>query len=57
MQVYDHGAKIWKTKGEEQEEIKKGLIECLTLLEGELGDKPYFGGDSFGYLDIALLSF
>ncbi|KAM7502637.1 hypothetical protein LguiB_001541 [Lonicera macranthoides] len=55
--VYDHGAKIWKTKGAEQEEIKKGLIECLKLLEGELGDKPYFGGESFGYLDIALIPF
>ncbi|KAM7490677.1 hypothetical protein LguiA_033598 [Lonicera macranthoides] len=55
--VYDHGAKIWKTKGEEQEENKKGLIECLKLLEGELGEKPYFGGESFGYLDIAFVPF
>ncbi|RVW58745.1 Glutathione S-transferase U25 [Vitis vinifera] len=30
--------KIWSTKGEEQETAKKEFIECLKLLEGELGE-------------------
>ncbi|KAB5521748.1 hypothetical protein DKX38_026067 [Salix brachista] len=34
-----------------------GLIESLKLLEGELGDKPYFEGDKHGYVDVALIHF
>ena len=26
-------------------------------MEGELGDKPYFGGEVFGYVDVALVPF
>ncbi|KAL6311100.1 hypothetical protein AAG906_005446 [Vitis piasezkii] len=36
--LYDLGRKIWSTKGEEQETAKKEFIECLKLLEGELGE-------------------
>ncbi|XAR56366.1 Glutathione transferase, partial [Bertholletia excelsa] len=39
--------------GESQEE----LIEVFKLLEGELGEKPYFGGEEFGFIDIALVPF
>ncbi|KAM3395883.1 hypothetical protein P3S68_004889 [Capsicum galapagoense] len=49
--------KIWTTKGEEQEAAKKDFIECLKVLEGAQGDKPYFGGDNFGFVDIALIGF
>ncbi|KAK4364012.1 hypothetical protein RND71_015370 [Anisodus tanguticus] len=50
------GRKIWSTKGEAQEGAKKGLIDSLKLLEETaLGDKPYFGGESFGFADIALI--
>ncbi|KAE9458000.1 hypothetical protein C3L33_10108, partial [Rhododendron williamsianum] len=31
---------------EDQEAAKSELIECFKLLEGELGDKPYFGGET-----------
>ncbi|KAA8524947.1 hypothetical protein F0562_011415 [Nyssa sinensis] len=55
--IYDAGRKIWTTKGEEQEAAKKDFIECLKVLEGTLGDKPYFGGDTFGFVDIALIPF
>lgn len=55
--VYDAGKRIWTKKGEEQETAKKDLIECFKVLEGELGEKPYFGGDSFGYVDISLIPF
>ncbi|THG03795.1 hypothetical protein TEA_005381 [Camellia sinensis var. sinensis] len=43
--------------GEAQEAAKNDLIGCLELLEGELGDKPYFGGDTFGFVDVALIPF
>ncbi|KAL3809059.1 hypothetical protein ACJIZ3_007201 [Penstemon smallii] len=55
--VYESGTKIWTTKGEELEKAKKDFIESLKLLEGELGDEPYFGGEEFGYLDVALITF
>ncbi|KAK6132103.1 hypothetical protein DH2020_034169 [Rehmannia glutinosa] len=49
--------KIWRTKGEELEAAKKELIDALELLEGELGDKPYFNGDNFGFPDLAIITF
>ncbi|KAE8679059.1 Glutathione S-transferase U25 [Hibiscus syriacus] len=55
--IYDLGAKVWKTKGEEQETAKKEFIESLKLLEGELGDKTYFGGENLGFVDVALIPF
>ncbi|PQM35106.1 putative glutathione S-transferase isoform X1 [Prunus yedoensis var. nudiflora] len=55
--VFDAGKKLWSTKGEEHEAAKKEFIEILKQLEGELGDKPYFGGERFGFLDIALITF
>ncbi|URE45079.1 glutathione s-transferase [Musa troglodytarum] len=55
--MYESGTKLWKLKGEAQEEAKKEFIEILKLLEGELGDKKYFGGDTFGLVDIALVPF
>ncbi|KAJ9672871.1 hypothetical protein PVL29_026217 [Vitis rotundifolia] len=55
--LYNLGKKISLTKGEEQETAKKEFIECLKLLEGELGEKPYFGGEKFGFVDVALVTF
>ncbi|EEF29553.1 probable glutathione S-transferase [Ricinus communis] len=55
--IYELGRKIWTTKGEDQEAGKKEFIDAIKLLEGELGDKPYFGGESFGYVDVALIPF
>ncbi|KAL5731731.1 glutathione transferase [Ranunculus cassubicifolius] len=46
---------LWTTKGEELETAKNECLDCLKLLEGELGDKPYFGGESFGYLDVVFV--
>ncbi|KAJ6752328.1 hypothetical protein OIU85_002730 [Salix viminalis] len=55
--VYFPGRKTWTKKGQELEAGKNGLIESLKLLEGELGDKPYFEGDKLGYVDVALIPF
>ncbi|KAL8148682.1 putative glutathione S-transferase [Apium graveolens] len=55
--IYDGGRKIWTTKGEEQEGAKKDFIDNLKVLENELGDKTYFGGETFGFLDVALVTF
>ena len=57
MQVYDTARKIWASKGEEQEVAKKEFIETFKILEGELGEKPFFGGETFGFVDIALITF
>ncbi|KAK4795980.1 hypothetical protein SAY86_028306 [Trapa natans] len=53
--IPDLGRKIWATKGEELESAKKQLVECFKLWEAELGDKPYFGGERFGFLDVVLV--
>ncbi|CAL9172535.1 unnamed protein product [Musa hybrid cultivar] len=56
-QIYECGTRLWKLKGEGQAAAKEELIGILKLLEGELGDKKYFGGDAFGFVDIALVPF
>ncbi|XP_052178862.1 probable glutathione S-transferase [Diospyros lotus] len=53
--LYSLGKLIWLTTGEAA--AKEELIGCFKLLEGELGDKTYFGGDSFGFVDVSLISF
>ncbi|XP_073284076.1 probable glutathione S-transferase [Primulina huaijiensis] len=55
--VYESGRRLWTTRGEELETAKKDMIDALKLLEAELGDDSYFGGDNFGFLDIALITF
>lgn len=44
-------------KGEEQETAKKDWLEWFKVLEGELRDKPYFGGQSLGLVDMGLIPF
>ncbi|GMI95139.1 A. THALIANA GLUTATHIONE S-TRANSFERASE TAU 19, glutathione S-transferase TAU 19 [Hibiscus trionum] len=55
-QVYDLGKRVYVAQ-EDQAEAKEKLIQCLKTLETELGDKPYFGGDGIGFVDVALLPF
>ncbi|KAF8021202.1 hypothetical protein BT93_G1592 [Corymbia citriodora subsp. variegata] len=53
--MYSAGrSSLWLT-GEAQEAAKKEYIEFLKVLEGELGEKAYFGGKRFGYVDVSLI--
>eukprot|EP01018_Ginkgo_biloba_P030705 Gb_36785 [translate_table: standard] len=58
---YDIGTRILRSKGEAQEEAKRDLMENLGIMEGALkevsGGKPYFGGETFGFIDIAFIPF
>ncbi|KAH7543914.1 hypothetical protein JRO89_XS15G0061000 [Xanthoceras sorbifolium] len=49
--------RIWSTKGEEQEAAKKEFIEVLKVLEEQLKDKPFFGGETLGYVDVCLIGY
>ncbi|KAL1299909.1 hypothetical protein HN51_044482 [Arachis hypogaea] len=49
--------KMWLSEGEEHEASKKELISIFKQLEDVLGDKTFYGGDTFGFLDIALITF
>ncbi|VVA95730.1 unnamed protein product [Arabis nemorensis] len=51
------GRRVWITKGEELEATNKEFTELLKTLQSELGDKPYFGGDKFGFVDILMIGF
>ncbi|CAN6684386.1 unnamed protein product [Malus baccata var. baccata] len=55
--IYDIGRKLWTTKGEEQDAAKKEFLDCIGVLEGELEDKPFFGGETLGFVDVALIPF
>ncbi|KAB1199182.1 putative glutathione S-transferase parC [Morella rubra] len=56
-QVYEVSRGVWAKKGEEHEAAKKEFFEILKILEGELGDKPYFAGETFGFVDISFVTF
>ncbi|KAI8006702.1 hypothetical protein LOK49_LG07G02921 [Camellia lanceoleosa] len=54
--MYIAGRQLMFSTGEAQETVKNDLIGCLKVLEGELGDKPYFGGETFGIVDFGNFS-
>lgn len=49
--------KMWTREEEKREAGKEEFLGVLKVLETELGDKPFFGGDVFGYVDVALIGF
>lgn len=57
LQIFECGRRIWKNKGEAQEAAIKEFIQILEVLEGELGEKSFFGGDRFGFVDVSLIPF
>ncbi|KAI3510499.1 hypothetical protein L1887_17547 [Cichorium endivia] len=57
-EIYDIGMKfIGGPKGEQMQKARHDFFGCLKVLEGELGKKPYFMGEDFGYVDIAFISY
>ncbi|KAL6198939.1 hypothetical protein ACLB2K_028727 [Fragaria x ananassa] len=52
--IYPVGWKVWTTKAEEQDAAKKEFLENTGLLE-ELKDKPFFGGENLGFVDVTLI--
>ncbi|CAK9169796.1 unnamed protein product [Ilex paraguariensis] len=54
--VFEASSKIWMSKKEEKDVANKEFIEILKVLEGALGEKDYFGGDNFGFVDIIAIS-
>ncbi|KAK7347960.1 hypothetical protein VNO80_22504 [Phaseolus coccineus] len=57
QKVHEVAKRIWTGKVGEHEAEKKELVENLKQLEEALGEMPYFGGDTFGFVDIALIPF
>ncbi|KAG1355287.1 Glutathione S-transferase U25 [Cocos nucifera] len=53
--VFDGGRQIWTSEGEALEVAKKGFVESLRLLEEALGEKEFFAGEKFGFVDIVLI--
>ncbi|KAM1591923.1 hypothetical protein FF1_035817 [Malus domestica] len=53
--IHENGRKLWTTKGEEYDAAKKDFLDCIGVLEGELGNKPFFGGETLGFVDVALV--
>lgn len=48
---------MWTSKGENQEVAKTEFLASLKVLEEELGNKLFFGGDSMGFVDVALVPY
>ncbi|KAI4302561.1 hypothetical protein MLD38_038290 [Melastoma candidum] len=47
----------WFVKGVPGEGAKEELMETFKLLETELGEKAYFGGERLGYLDVSFFPY
>ncbi|PSS05896.1 Glutathione S-transferase [Actinidia chinensis var. chinensis] len=55
--IYSLARQVWLSSVEEHEAANDELMGCFKQLEGELGDKAYFGNDTFGIVDVALIPF
>ncbi|KAK9074861.1 hypothetical protein SSX86_003180 [Deinandra increscens subsp. villosa] len=54
--VYPAGRAIWSSKEQDEvEAAKSNFLEIMMYLDGTLGDKDYFNGDTFGFVDILLI--
>ncbi|KAB5521727.1 hypothetical protein DKX38_026046 [Salix brachista] len=49
--------RFWADFVDRKDAAKKDFIDTLKLMERELGDKPYFGGETLGYVNVALLPY
>ncbi|CAD6221192.1 unnamed protein product [Miscanthus lutarioriparius] len=57
QKVFSTQTKFLKSKGDEKAAAKAELLEQLKRLEEVLGDKTFFAGDEFGFLDAVLIPF
>ena len=55
--VYELGTRLWKLKGEARAQARAELLQVLTHLDGQLGDREFFGGEEFGFVDVAIVPF
>ncbi|XP_020180279.1 glutathione S-transferase U20-like [Aegilops tauschii subsp. strangulata] len=55
--VFPTQTRFLKSKGEEKDVAKEELVEQLKRLDEVLGEKGFFSGDEFGFLDIVLIPF
>ncbi|KAI4302560.1 hypothetical protein MLD38_038289 [Melastoma candidum] len=55
--VFSTAWSVWFVKGGPKEGAKEELMETLKLLESELGEKAYFCGERFGYLDLSFFPY
>jgi glutathione S-transferase len=55
--VYDAQTRFFTSRDEEKVAAMAELLGHLRRLEEVLGDKAIFGGDEFGFLDVALVPF
>ncbi|WVZ61889.1 hypothetical protein U9M48_011697 [Paspalum notatum var. saurae] len=56
-EVYGAQTRMFTSRGEEKANAAAELLGHLRRLEAELGDRDFFGGDEFGFLDVAFLPF
>ncbi|CAN6170935.1 unnamed protein product [Urochloa humidicola] len=57
QKVFSTQTRFLKSKGEEKAMAKSELLDQLKRLEEVLGDKVFFAGDEFGFLDAVLIPF
>ncbi|CAO1948756.1 unnamed protein product [Urochloa humidicola] len=57
QKVYDAQTRFFTSRGKEKMAAMAELLGHLRRLEAVLGDKVFFGGDDFGFLDVALVPF
>ncbi|XP_066376543.1 probable glutathione S-transferase GSTU1 [Miscanthus floridulus] len=55
--LYDCGTRLWKLKGDGHAQARTEMVEILRTLEGALGEGRFFGGEAFGFVDVALVPF
>ncbi|KAL6647834.1 hypothetical protein ACP70R_015271 [Stipagrostis hirtigluma subsp. patula] len=57
QKIYDAQKNLFTRRDEAKEAAKAELLGHFKQLEGVLGDKGFFGGDKFGFVDVALVPF
>uniref|UniRef100_A0ACD5YRX4 Uncharacterized protein n=1 Tax=Avena sativa TaxID=4498 RepID=A0ACD5YRX4_AVESA len=53
--VYGIGTRLWRLKGEQRAAARAEMLETLRTLDAELGDRAFFAGEAFGFVDVALI--